>query len=210
MAIGSITTEDRLFIQEVYSHNRTLDDACDALRFYNLLTELSCWEIVSLLRETIEPREIKKSEVPQFSTFSDCYLRVPRLIVNSGINTITIDQMGFMLRNGKTDNSECADLKYGENHSKTAAMMGLCSVKKNIVSPTALTLILHNKSEKEISVLVPKLCLLMPFVQQYFIQGATQKVKDNLLGVLAESTQKRRRGNCTTIINTIEKVLSVC
>lgn len=50
-----------------------------------------------------------------------------------------------------------------------------------------------------------KLCLYIPFIQNYFMAGATDEVRDEILSILSHSTQVRRRSNVNTIIHTIKE-----
>lgn len=203
MAINLCTnTSDECLFYEVLSHTNMLTYAHDALRFYNYITGKTCKELLQFVKENISPRELLSAEIPQFSSFVDCYITVPRLVVCSGIDNITFERIGSLMRTGKT--SKMADCKYGENQSKTASLMGLVTIQGGMVYPNGLTLLTYNLNNSEWNFLLPKLCLLVPFVQQYFVRGANEETRDLLLGILSETTQARRKGNCMTMIKLVE------
>ena len=102
---------------------------------------------------------------------------------------------------------EVADKKYGENHIKTAAQMGLCSFRNCMANSNTLGSMFIKLSEEERDNLLPKLCLYVPIIHNYFKLGATDEIRDNMLSILSLTTQKRRRSNVNTIIETVKKAL---
>ena len=113
--------------------------------------------------------------------------------------------MGYMLRSEKR--KEVADKKYGENHIKTAASMGLCSFSKCRANSNALGELFIKLSDEERENILPKLCLYIPFIHNYFKNGATDEIREEMISVLSETTQNRRRSNINTIIETVKKSL---
>jgi hypothetical protein len=114
--------------------------------------------------------------------------------------------MGYMLRT--ECRKEVADKKYGENHIKTAAQMGLCSFQKCRANTNALgDCFIALPSDEERKAILPKLCLYIPYIQNYFMAGATDEARENILSILSTTTQNRRRTNVNTIIETIKSVL---
>ena len=72
---------------------------------------------------------------------------------------------------------------------------GLCSQK-------SIKFIKLKESER--NNIVPKLCLYIPYIQNYFMAGATDEVRDEMLGILSKTTQVRRRSNVNTIIQSVK------
>lgn len=54
---------------------------------------------------------------------------------------------------------------------------------------------------------MPKLCLFIPMIQNYFVQGMNQSKLDEELSILSPSTIIRRRSNVNTIISIISDQL---
>jgi hypothetical protein len=115
---------------------------------------------------------------------------------------VDYSKMGYMLRDEKR--KDVADKKYGENHMKTAAQLGLCRFEKCRANVNALGSLFIKLSEADRRNILPKLCLYIPFIQNYFMAGATDEVRDEILSILSPSTQARRRSNVNTIIQTIK------
>jgi len=108
-----------------------------------------------------------------------------------------------MLRNNKR--KDIADKKYGENHMKTAAQLGLCRFDRCRANSNAFGKLFIKLSETEMKKVLPKLCLYIPYVQNYFMAGATDEVRDKMLSILSNTTQVRRRPNVNTIIQTVKE-----
>ena len=170
-----------------------------------VLQRHSCAEIVNLIKEENVLFKIDKKDVPQFSDFKDAYYQVPYLLANCGIKDVDYNKMGYMLRS-KT-RKEVADKKYGENHIKTAAQMGLCSLVKCRANTSTLGNLFIKLTEEEREDLLPKICLYIPFIHNYFKKGDTDAVREEMLSILSVTTQNRRRSNVNTIIQSIKRAL---
>ena len=111
--------------------------------------------------------------------------------------------MGYMLLQGAR--KDMAYQKYGENQSKTAAMLGLCCVMKGKVNVSYMGVYFCNLSEDDQKILLPKLLVYVPIVQNYLLAGRDEKLLDEYLSLLADTTRKRRVGNLNTMIQIVEK-----
>ena len=130
-----------------YSHKLHVEDTCNLQcpskgimdlceDIFSCLLNVECNEIVRLIQQMGVSFEISHGDVPQFSSLEDCVCKVPLLVKDCGIEDLTYTQIGFMLRT--KPRKEGADMKYGENQSKTAAQMGLCSIKNARIYPSYL------------------------------------------------------------------------
>ena len=144
-----------------------------------------------------------KKDISQFSDFKDAYYTVPFMLQNCGLKDVDYSKMGYMLRDEKR--KDVADKKYGENHMKTAAQLGLCRFEKYRGNANALGNCFVKLSESDRRNILPKLCLYIPYIQNYFMAGATDEVRDEILSILSHTTQVRRRSNVNTIIHTIKE-----
>lgn len=179
----------------------TDQNKCELL--LKVLQRHSCAEILDLIKDESVMFDIDKKDIPQFSDFNDAYYKVPFVLANCGLQDVDYLKMGYMLRSEKR--KEVADKKYGENHIKTAAQMGLCSFAKCRANTSTLGNLFIKLPEKERIDLLPKLCLYIPFIHNYFKQGGTDEVREEMLSILSVTTQNRRRSNINTIIETIKK-----
>ena len=87
---------------------------------------------------------------------------------------------------------------------KTAAQLGLCRFDKCRGNANAMGCCFVKLTEADRKNILPKLCLYIPFIQNYFMAGATDEVRDDILSILSHTTQVRRRPNVNTIIQTIK------
>ncbi len=195
---------EKVLLKAYYSHaddSLIVDDNKCAL-LLEVLKKYKCSEILKIIAEEFKAPVIDKKDIAQFSDFRDAYYQVPYLLKNCGFTDVDYSRMGYMLRHEKRKDG--ADKKYGENHIKTAAQLGLCLFKNCRANSNALGNLFVGLSEEDQKSILPKLCLYIPFIQKYFIEGATDEIVDDMLSVLSESTQIRRRPNVNLIIKTIK------
>lgn len=170
---------------------------------FKVLEIYSVSEIIQILNENFVPFTIEAKDIPQFSSFDDCYIRVPSDLLSSGNESVNFDKMGFFLR--KESRKVGADKKYGENHAKTAALMGLCEIKRKVgITTTPLGVAFDSLPMEEKVDLKPKLCLYIPLIQNYFVQGCDDRIIKDSMSILSLSTQKRRASNVKCLINIVK------
>lgn len=199
-----------------YSHKLHVDDVCNLQSpsegimdlcddLLSCLHHVECWEIIHIIKNIGIVFDISHGDVPQFSSLDDCAYKVPFLVKDCGLDDLTYTQLGFMLRT--KPRKEGADMKYGENHAKTAAQMGLCSIKNARIYPSYLGVAYCNL-DKEIQIkLLPKLILFIPYIyNQYASKSSCEDIKASI-SFLSLSTQKRRLTNIWSLINQVNKVL---
>lgn len=197
-------TNECVLIKAFYTHtdDSILEDAGKSKLLLDTLIKYSCSDILNIIKDNYTPAEVDKKDISQFSDFKDAYYKVPYLLHNCGMTNVDYSQMGYMLREQKR--KDIADKKYGENHIKTAAQLGLCKFEKCRANSNALGNLFIALTEADRTNILPKLCLYMPYIQNYFMSGATDEVRDEILSILSGTTQNRRRSNVNTIIQTIK------
>ena len=202
--IGNPTNE-RVLLKAFYTHadDSLLEDNGKSQILLEVLKRYKCSEILDLIRDGFTMHKISKADPSQFSDFTVAYHKVPYLLANCGMKDVDYSQMGFMLRSEKR--KEVADKKYGENHIKTAAQLGLCKLSKCRANANALGSNFVKLSEAEMKSLIPKICIYIPFVQNYFMSGANDEYIEEILSVLSKTTQIRRRSNVKRILETVKE-----
>lgn len=199
-----------------YSHKLHVEDVCNlkcpsastmelCKEIISCLLEVECEDIIHVIQNAGINFDISHGDVPQFSSLDDCVFRVPLLVRDCGLDDITYVQLGFMLRT--KPRKEGADMKYGENQSKTAAQMGLCSIINARIYPSHLGVAFCKLDKEKQKNLLPKLILFIPYI---FNQFATQAKYDDIMAsvsFLSESTQRRRLTNVWSLITQVNKVL---
>lgn len=198
-----------------YAHQLHVDEACMSCSepskammhlCSDVITSLKMFsleEIIEIIKPLHIPFPIDKADVPQFSDFSLAVYRTPYLAYASNQYNIPFKDMGYMLLQGSR--KDVAYQKYGENHAKTAAMLGLCSVTRGKVNASYLGVYFCHLKKEEQKFLLPKLLIYVPVIQNYLVAGCDESLLDEYLGLLAETTQKRRIGNLNTMIQIVNK-----
>ncbi|MDE6552927.1 MAG: hypothetical protein K2K98_08215 [Muribaculaceae bacterium] len=199
--------KEYVLMKAFYTHadDSLLSDVTKASILLQVLSKHSCKEIIKLIREEDKLFVIEMKDIPQFSDFKDAYFSVPKKLVNCGDQNIDYERMGYML-SGTLKNG-VANKKYGENHIKTAALMGLCSFSKCRTNKNALGELFIKLPDDARDNILPKLCLYIPFIHNYFKLGASDEVRESMLSILSITTQNRRRSNINTIIEEVKKAL---
>jgi hypothetical protein len=202
--IGNSANE-RALLKVFYTHTDAsfLEDEKKSVLLLEVLKKHKCSEILKIIEDDFEPTKVAKKDISQFSDFKDAYYTVPFMLQNCGLKDVDYSKMGYILREEKR--KDIADKKYGENHMKTAAQLGLCKFEKCRGNMNALGSCFVKLSEADRRNILPKLCLHIPFIQNYFMAGATDEVRDEILSILSHTTQVRRRSNVNTIIQTIKE-----
>lgn len=199
-----------------YSHKLHVDDVynpqCSSTGIFELcedvlscLLELECEEIIHAIKKIGITFEITHGDVPQFSSLEDCVYKVPFLVKDCGIEELTYTQLGFMLRT--QPRKEGADMKYGENQSKTAAQMGLCYINNSRISPSSLGVAFCNLDKGKQIRLLPRLILFIPYIFNQYASEAKYEDIINSVSFLSQSTQTRRLSNIWSLISLVNKVL---
>ena len=195
---------ERALLKAFYTHADVslINDEKRSELLLEVLKRYKCSEILTIIEDGFVPAEVDKKDISQFSNFKDAYYTVPYMLQNCGMTDVDYSKMGYMLRDEKR--KDVADKKYGENHMKTAAQLGLCRFEKCRANANALGSLFIKLNEADRRKILPKLCLYIPFIQNYFMAGATDEVRDEILSILSPTTQTRRRYNVNTIIQTIK------
>ena len=198
---------ERALLKAFYTHADAslINDEEKSKLLLDILKRYKCKEILKIIEDGFIPAEVDKKDISQFSDFKDAYYTVPFMLHNCGMTDVDYSKMGYMLRSEKR--KDVADKKYGENHMKTAAQLGLCRFEKCRANSNALGSLFIKMSEVDRKNVLPKLCLYIPYIQNYFMEGATDEVRDRILSILSKTTQVRRRSNVNTIIQTIKNSL---
>ena len=198
-------TNERVLLKAFYTHadNSLIEDRTKSALLLEVLKKYKCSDILRIIEDGFIPAEVDKKDISQFSDFKDAYYTVPYMLQNCGIQDVDYSKMGYMLRDEKL--KDVADKKYGENHMNTAAQLGLCRFEKCRANSNALGCHFIKLSEADMRNILPKLCLYIPYIQNYFMAGATDEVRDKILSILSHTTQVRRRSNVNTIIQTVKE-----
>lgn len=174
--------------------------------FCSVLLETPLYEFLNSVINIESVEEVLPSNIPQFSNMSDAYLNVPDILGKSGID-MTYDELGIYLDNGKEKN-EAARRKYGENHSKLAALLDLIVIMApNNVFKASISVFgkeFNKRSEDDKKKIIARLLFRIPIIQTILRKAISAEVdiEEELVG-LSLQTRKRRKTNITSIIKFI-------
>ena len=144
--------------------------------------------------------EITPANIPQFSNI-DSINEVLDYVLSTGDPTYEL--IGYYINK---DAKKGAQTKYGENHYKTAASIGLTTMEK----PFKVTMLgkkYMTLTTKEKINIRNKLFLLVPIVQYIVVEAKYKEIQpmDILRLYLSESTSVRRRSNVRTMVEYVYK-----
>lgn len=170
-------------------------------KIIDILKAISIDNIISIIEANkAEIAEITSANIPQFSNINsiDDVLNV----VESS-DQITFELIGYYINKNA---SKGAQIKYGENHYKIAAAIGLTTLNKPFHVTTLGKEYMSLSSEDKISIR-NKLFLLVPIVQKIIIDAKYKTVHplDILRLYLSESTSIRRRSSVRIMVEYVYK-----
>ena len=183
------------------------DSSTAASYVLSLLEKYTLKDILNIISLDFIPYNIAPRDIPQFSDLNDCIHKVPFVLMNSGLDSVSYEQMGYYLRTEKR--SILADKKYGENHAKTSIQLGLCELDntRHKVQLSPLCKAFYGLSQERKKALIPKHCFYIPLLQNYFLTNRSEALLDSWLSILSDSTKKRRRPNVNTLVDIINRGL---
>lgn len=197
----NIYSERHLYIRESSPKNISYE-ASSSLCTYLLekpLLEIFSVVLNNKIKENLSPRDI-----PQFSNFLHGTIKIVDILSRSGDFGMTFNEAGeYLTHPGK---KTPADIKYGENHSKLAELLGLVIIKKK-PSPSKVFLspvgcIFHELTHEQQELLISRLILRIPVVQSILLSAKSRKTNiTNHLQCLSKTTILRRKPNVIFLIN---------
>lgn len=181
---------------------------------FSVLKQVPIEDFLSVVQQEKVARELTPADVPCFSTLKNGASRLNELLEFEP-DGLTFSDAGYQLMNSVKPG---ARVKYGENHSKLAAMMSLVTISSNrpaIVRATrwGTYLTRYNWCAKEDvlrKLLLRDLCV-KTIVKNALIGSTTYR---NAVQVLSTSTAIRRRTNVRCLVEFVlsgtdrEEVLS--
>lgn len=165
-------------------------------KLIDILKKASVENILTILEANREDiAKITPANIPQFSSIES--INDVLDYVNSA-DEVTYELIGYYINK---DAKKGAQTKYGENHYKTSASIGLTTIEKPFMVTTLgkkyMTLPTEEKTQ-----IRNKLFLLVPIVQKILIDARYMEVQpmDILNMYLSASTSLRRRSNVRTMV----------
>lgn len=178
----------------------------DIHHYISEINNIDCAEIMDDILSSQFNEIINSSDVFQFSSFENCtdnLCAVLKRANNSGVKPL---QMGKMLLNDGENRKEGAFTKYGENHLKTALLIGLVWKYYDTYYLTCLGYALDTLSKEERNKLITRLLLRNKLIRR--VLKVTSKGKLDMRQfcyMLSDSTYIRRRSNLKRIFKCLEE-----
>lgn len=172
---------------------------------FNLLDQIPIEHFFEVIKLLPIPRALKPADVPCFSSFENGASRLNELLEfePDGLN---YNDAGFQLMNSISLGGR---IKYGENHSKLAAMMSLVSISDKrpaIVTATAWGAYLTKFNMKRKESVLKKLLMRDLCIQTILKQALNGPANyREAVSALSDSTALRRRTNVLCLIEFILK-----
>lgn len=162
------------------------------------LKDTSLSELKLIVKES-DDMVITPANIPQYSNYDNATINLISYLRKSGNFGPDFAEVGrHYLISKRTD---LAYKKYGENHSKTAVLLGLATLTKDSLYKVYLSrlgLLVEREPIEKQKELIQKLAIGIPIIQKSI--KSNFKEKEQLVEVLkqylSESTALRRLGNC--------------
>ncbi len=163
----------------------------EALKILDELRTLTVEECLSIVDFNNYGTVADIKHIPQFSKIEKLF-RVPLYFIESGQMSVDYPQLGFYLKLD-INASLVSNIKYGENHGKTTAILGLIDCNNTRFIPSAFTSAFCSFDEDKQREIMLRLFFRVPVVQIILKAAAVDKVNGFLpMMALKESTRLRR------------------
>jgi len=143
---------------------------------------------------------ISKDDAPQFSNIDDATTNVIDGLIEAGDIGYTNLEIGQILQNDGIVRTDGTNIKYGENHAKTARYLGLLYSINRHYYVSGVGYIWRTLNQQQRAELYCRLFIRTPLFRTVYLFSKAGKVDmRSLFDMLAESTYIRRRGNIRTL-----------
>lgn len=180
-----------------------------ATKLVQVLLEASGKHMISVLRKSERREPVTQDNIPQFSD-REYGLQTVEILRKLG-EEVGFDDLGHYLKRGLLEAklNTVANKKFGKNHAKFAAQLDLVKIDKvglkSRVRESVLGSYFSGLPKEMQELLVPKLCLRIPIIQNYFVNF--QKEDELNQEVLSASTKKRRGSNVKNVIELVQTMV---
>lgn len=185
------------------------DTGFDAFSLTELLGRTSADDIFDVIKNNCGSLlKVVSNNIPQFSNAGDIY-QVLRVVIDSEIDNLTYENIGYYLcpKGAKIG----AQVKYGENHYKLSAQLGLVTYAKPFVATDLGIAYYLTDNSTERRNIEKRLALRIPIIQQALLlaDDKTVNMADFMCLFLSPSTMLRRRSNLRELLSYIMDISEV-
>ena len=181
----------------VLSNEIDLSDTWTYDQSKEVLNSLLLFDIAEIL-DIIEWQDVSiigSSEVPQFGS-AEALAKVPQVLSSTGIQSLSYAQLGYYLKQDVNAKLE-ANIKFGENHGKGAALLGIAQCINGKISCSSLSAGFCKLHDAQIqNDVIMRLYFRIPIIQLILQNAKTSKYNGyEPIRFFTEITMKRR-GQC--------------
>lgn len=170
------------------------------------LIEIPVIDYIDAIVNRFPASHFSTKDIPQFSSFYDATDRICNVLKENGDDGYKFAEMGVLLRANNVERDCRADIKYGENHCKTAADFGLVQIRfGNVCYLSCYGKIFNELTEIEKQNYLSRFVLRNNFINWLVCRAKNHIIKlDEAMGLLSPSTIKRRKPNVRSYLNLLK------
>ena len=194
---GSFETE---YNEALMFRNYTLPSE-EILEYIGNLREIPLFDFVNAAITNYPASHFSTKDIPQFSSLEAGTDKICEILNLNGDNGYKFAEIGVFLRSGERDAR--ADLKYGENHSKTAADFGLVQIRvSKACYLTCFGKVYNSLSDEEKKDYLSRFVIRNKFINWLLCRASCRPVLlEEEMSILKLSTIKRRKPNVKQYLN---------
>lgn len=190
---GSFEAE---YNEQLMLRNYTLPSE-EILEYIGMLREIPLFDFIDVAVSKYPASHFSTKDIPQFSSLKDGTERICEILNANGDDGYKFAEMGVFFRPENMERDVRADVKYGENHCKTAADFGLVQIRiGNVCYLTCFGKIYNSLTEIEKRDYLARFVIRNRFVNWLLCRAVSRPVLlEEEMSILKTSTIKRRKPN---------------
>ena len=173
----------------------------ELLKYIEIVSNIQVSEFVDYIMQNYKRQPIYASDVFQFSKLEDAMIRVCLCVKKANNPGMKFKKIGELLLDDGEQRSDIAFCKYGENHIKTAELLGLAFKNESLYYLSVFGLIIDELPNSLRKKLLTRLILRNKLISQLIISSKNSTIDlEAFLYDLSQTTYLRRRTNIKQII----------
>ena len=179
----------------------------EIIDYLHRVMNIPLYEFIDAIVTKYSTSHFSTKDIPQFSSFNDATNRICNILKDKGDDGYKYEEIGAFLRITDGERNSGANLKYGENHCKTAADFGLIQIRIGKVCYLSCFGMIYNElSESEKQDYLSRFVLRNNFINWLINKATAHKVNlEEEMSILSPSTIKRRKHNVKYYLELLKK-----
>ena len=172
------------------------------INYIQQLIKIPYIEFINYLKKSKVNKVIKVSEITQISSFSSCEIDLCKALLRTNNPGCQYIDIGRFFPNAVISGTEGAYRKYGENHIKAAAQLGLTFEYYDYWYLSCLGYVYSNLTKEERKHLLARTITRNNLYQQMLLDVIEHDIRlDSYMKILSNKTVKRRINNVWIFFN---------